>query len=546
MKNQKERIYIQQWLDIKPYNKQTNTDLYYLRVCNSIREALSFYYELQSILNPEEINDLACFLTSYFEDIISETHIWSSFIKINNRLYNKPLPFYDVSEYFEEEINIQDVSFLIWYFFNTIQENTFYGPISHLVIALAEDVMVVLDDEWDYAPENQKLKDYYSLSNETTDYYDSRYLIDNILFNSYLFYFDTKIEILSSEYDIIQDHKNSEDKNEELLLTYLRENRDSKVHNLHTRLLALKGKEWAAEIIGKEHPLHDEFLNISKRIRGYFFYKGQDEEHIYIEHLASSKKFNLTKKSFDHSDSLQEIDTIMFIGIVRWMDEWWFSGVHFIVGFDANLVLDEKNSVESRKAVSFLDHENEKTKTNEILQMQNEAFLKYNNNQPIAFLKGEKIDTFIKGYIKYFNNSLNLTKKERKESKNRAKKEGLFKDLENSHLNFGEDTENGLVFFNPQSGIEVVHELNSAFPDPNNPFFNEKECNDHLMRLLFSEDISAALAKYCVETHMRSLPFFETIEGEIILEDIDFLLRFWKRDNYFSEAELSYSGLSAE
>lgn len=542
MNNLKEKIYIQQWLDFKPYNSQTKTDLYYLRVCNKVKEALHFY-ELQWFLRPEEINDLACFLTFYFEDIISETNIWNSFIKINIRLYGKPLPFYDVSEYFEEEINFQDVCFLIWYFLNTVQEDSFYNPVNRLAIEIAKDVMDVLDEEWDYAPENQILKDYYSLPTETTDYYESRNLIDNILFNSYLFYFDTYIDLLGAEHDIIEDYKNDVgDKDESFLLSYLRENRDSKVHNLHTRLLALKGKDWAAEIVGVKHPLHDEFLNISKRIRGYFLYKGQDEENVYLEHVASSKKFNLTKKSFDHSDNLHEIDTILFIGIVRWMNEWWFSGVFFTQEFNADLVLDEKNSVESRNAVSFLDHKN--AKSDEFIQMQYEAFLEYNNNQPIAFLKGDQIDEFIKGYIQYFNNSLNLSKKERNESKRKAKKEGFFKDLENSPLNFGEDTESGLVFFNPKGGIEVARELNSAFPDPNNPFFNKSDCKDHLMGILVSESISASLAKYCIKQHKTSLPFFETSEGKIILENIDFLLRFWKSSNYFSEVEITYTGIN--
>lgn len=119
------RIYIKDWLLLKPYNSQTTTDSYYLKLSNDVKQAITTNkqsFVLQRYLSKENINHLACFLTSYFEDIISETNIWNSFIRVHKRLYKKQLPFYDVDEYYEEEINAQDVSFLIWYFLNTIQE----------------------------------------------------------------------------------------------------------------------------------------------------------------------------------------------------------------------------------------------------------------------------------------------------------------------------------------------------------------------------------------------------------------------------------------
>jgi hypothetical protein len=539
MKSRKERVYIQDWLKFKPYNSQVGTDLYYLKVCNFIRDELSDF-GFSVTLNPEEVTDLACVITSYFEDVISETNIWNSFIKVNKRLYHKPLPFYDVSEYFEKEINIQDISFLIWYFLNSIQEENFISPYGPLTLDSAVLIMDILEEEWEIAPENQHLKEYYSLPNEETDYYKARYLIDNILFNSYLFYFDLKTELEEAEQALIDDYKSGTEIKEQEVLSYLRENRDYMLHSLHSRLLALKGKEWAAEVVGEAHPLYKAFLTISKRIRGYFFYKGQDEEYIYLEHIASAKKFSLTKKSFDHGDTLKEIDTVMFMGIVKWMDEWWFSGIHFIADYNADLILDEKNSAKSRAEVSFLDHKSEKAV--EVIEMQYQAFLKYNNNSPIAFLEGRKINEFIENYLQLFNNSLNLSEKERKESLKRARAEGFFAESQNSSLNFGEEVESGLLFFNQKSGLEIVNGLNSAFPDPQNPFFNENESEEQLMGLLVSDTVSGDLAKFCIDHYREVLSFFNNEEEAFILENIDFLLRFWKNGSYYSEIELTFTG----
>ncbi|MCD4665105.1 MAG: DUF3843 family protein [Bacteroidales bacterium] len=34
------RIYIKDWLEFKPYEKQTETDSYYLKICNDVKNAI--------------------------------------------------------------------------------------------------------------------------------------------------------------------------------------------------------------------------------------------------------------------------------------------------------------------------------------------------------------------------------------------------------------------------------------------------------------------------------------------------------------------------
>ena len=179
----------------------------------------------------------------------------------------------------------------------------------------------------------------------------------------------------------------------ERIQMFLNDNRDNTLHKTHKRLLSLTGKDGAADNIGDKNVLKQDFLAISQRIRGFFFYKGQDDISVFIEHIASGKKFELTKKSFDQSDTLQTIDTILFMGIVQWKNEWWFSGVFFQQPFNADLILDEKNSIESRASVNFLDHQTEEVK--DVLAQQYNAFLEFNGGQPIAFIPSEKIDGFI-------------------------------------------------------------------------------------------------------------------------------------------------------
>ena len=534
----KNKIFIKQWLELKPYTTQVPTDSYYLKLSNRIKTSLSSKdaLVLNMYLNDEEINMLSCFLASWFEDIVSGTNIWNSFVSMHFENYGKKLPFYNTKEYFDGEINLQDVTFLVWYFMNTIQNEKFISPYNEFLTNIALKVMLLLDEEYEYAPENEILKSLYETGKNETDFYKVRTFVDAILFKTYLFYTDTGKELAERESEIAEKHN---DKN---VLHHLQEARDSILHSTHTRLMNITGKEWAAKILGNDHPVGNDLMNMSRPIRGYFFYKGQDYSDVFIEHIASGKKFKLTKKSFDYSHGLTETDTIMFLGIVRWREEWWFSGVYFQAPFNADLVLDEKNSIQSRKQVNFLDHDLHDTNTT--LDLQYKAFLRYNNDSPVAFMPTSKIEEFTRNYIEYFNASLNLTEEEKEQAHKRAKADGFFGDNNESFKEMQETSETGLVFFNPKSGVEMAVGLNKAFTLPHNPWVDSENSKDDIYNLFFSEQISTELALYCIEKGKNKLPFLKKGEGKWFLDDIDFLLRFWKKTNYHARPEITFTGQS--
>jgi len=523
-------IYIKDWLLFKPYEKQVLTDSYYLKMSNKVKNALISNDKsivLLNYLNKEDVNHLACFLTSYFEDIISETNIWNSFVKIHKRLYNKPLPFYNWDEYYEDEISTQDVCFLIWYFLSTIQDEKFVYPFDEFIFDIADDVMVVLDEAWEYAPENEYLRSYYQIEKTEDNYYIARNLIDTILFKTYLFHTDTQFDITVEEIDILEKYRDDEN-----LLVYLYDNRDKGIHETRTRLLNLCGKEWASEIIGSEHPLRSHFLNLSQKVQSYFLYKGQDQTDIFIEHIATEKKFKITKKSYEKYNLLNEVDKIMFTGIVKWKDEWWFSGINSIKAFNENFVADEKKSHKSEMALNCLDHQNKEV--TEIIKNQLKAFKDFNHGRLIAFLPSNKIDKFLRDYIEFYN-------KANKKVKGRIPENSSL-DTGNEPFNYSEISETGLVYFNSKSGCEIALGVNSAFPLPNNPYFNAELSVKDFMTLLMSDSTSPELAKFCIENCKKKLPIFNDGVSNFLLDDLDFLLRFWKNTNYWSKPSITIVG----
>jgi hypothetical protein len=203
MKNKK--VYIDDWMEFKPYDKHSSTDLYYMKIANEVQLAIQsseYIDQLYGYFDEEDIVNLSCFLTSYFEDIISETNVWNSFVSLHNKKYNKLLPFYDTSDYIENEINVQDIRLLFWYFFNATLEDGFVSPYINLFESVALNVFDVFDAAWEYAPENNALKSCYYIKNEIEEFYDARKYVDLVLFKTYLFFPDSKKELLQAEEEI--------------------------------------------------------------------------------------------------------------------------------------------------------------------------------------------------------------------------------------------------------------------------------------------------------------------------------------------------------
>lgn len=530
------RIFIKTWLQLKPYPQQVPTDAYYLQLSNNIREVLvrqndEFLDRLDTNAN---IDLLACVMASYLEDLVSGSNIWRTFVKLHRRMYNKTLPFFPVKEYVDDEINSEDVIFLLWHFLNGIQHERFIMPYHWYLAEVTEAVMNVLEEAWEYAPENKVLAGFYQLPATETDFYAIRQRVDALMCRTYLFYPDTGLRLDAMVEQIIRE------KNREQVPGLVRDGHDEFINNSVTRLLALRGWEWLAELQGEHHPLYQSLREASPRIAGMFLYRGHDAQNLQIEHIASGKMFKLTKKSFDNYQHLRPDHSILYLGMVRWQGEWWFSGVTFDFPFDADIILDEKNSVPARRQVAFLDYGSSSVK--DTLAGQYKAFLAFNQGSPIAFMPISELDGFVNQFLDFYNHSLKLSKKEQEAARKRTRKSGFLKDMEPIKIADKINADSCLYFFNPNAGGEIVYGLNSAFPIAGNPFFDPAESESDSIQLLTDDTISKEVVQYFFDNGGRDLPFFKDGVGQKYLENLDFLLRYWKNEHYYTKPEITLVG----
>ena len=537
-KDNRQRVFISDWMSRRPYKNHSSVDVHYLQIANRVLKVISTDStcdELIRIIGNEWLMPLSVFLTSYLEDIVSDTRIWESFHIQHQNIYTSSLPFYPCEEYHADEVHLDVVKFLIWYFVNTVQQKTLVFPENNLIYTIGEKVYELLDEEWETAPENPLLKSCYHIDSDETDYFKIRDIMEKLLFHSYLFHIDTGVRLLLSQKELVETSRF--DPNFEI---YFHGHVVECLHSFHTRLLNLQAKEWLAAILGEDHQLSKDITNMSKKINGYFLIKGEDKSHILLEHIASAKKFKLIKESTKLKFTQQ--DRICYISIVKWQGAWWNSGPLMEMDFDADLILDEKKSAESIASVSFLQHKVIDVQAD--IDRQLEAFLQYNNGHHFAFMRINKIDQYCKDFMNFYSESLKLSHEEIAASLKRAKEAGYINPSKNIKLQSASIEDTGLVFFNPKSGIEIVENLNACFPMDHNPYYSnadEKTITACINTLLMKDICSSGLVRHWIKLCKEKLVYFESAHGQYIYKNLDILQRFWKVDNYNTVPTIAYT-----
>ncbi len=149
------------------------------------------------------------------------------------------------------------------------------------------------------------------------------------------------------------------------------------------------------------------------------------------------------------------------------------------------------------------------------------------------------MDKFYKEFYGFFNNTLALSGREIKETKLSWLNDD-FGGTNDAQKDFSKVSEKGLAFFNPNGGGEVALGINSAFPMSINPYFKEEESNEDVISLFMDDSFSKELAMYCIDNCKTKLSFFTKGVGKDLLNDMDFLLRFWKKNNYHTIPSIAY------
>ena len=522
--NQTNRIIGKDWLNYHPYRNMTFTDNYYITLCNKVLNIIQ-RSEIADFMDDEkEKKELACVLVAYFEDVISETRLFSTFTRQHKKMYGKELPFYKIpDDYYDNEINLPDIYFLIWYHISVHDEEMLIDPFfenSQTFIDAVLDIYNLFDSEFEKAPQNEKLKNFLQLS-VGSDVKTVREKLSFIAHKSFLWkaVFDIFFKKVLNKYK----------KNDIVVLDEISnvDIYDQQIHFIFDQympLLTMRINEYFAEILGEEHSEYQFIKNISKRIVGCFLIRKIEKNGFLIEHLTSKKQLWLSNEftSFQ-SVKLVENETVLSICLVHWKDNVWQN--------QGGCIINTIHEMKGRDVSEHLfDDENKKW---EILHVYEKAFLEITHGKRIVYMRGNR---------EYAEFQVKLTRKhatviDPKITNNELDKMycGLIEKIEKD-TPFERDEAIG-IFFNSNSGIEVYREgIISCIFDKNNPYYFHEEFD--LCDLLIIETFSKEFINYIIENKLINLCIADYENPDlfnIVMENLDFLLRFYRRSKYFSK-----------
>lgn len=319
-KADKQNIYVADWLSYKPYKKPTAYDEFYTKIANKIYDILeayrnSFYYKVEK----QDVLVMSIGIAQYVEDYASDIGLWKAFITMNEDLYGYALPFYDLSDYYKDDLNQADIQFLLWYYFGSIHETTYLPYMSKFEEA-SQKIFALLE-QYEELPAISAYEKFYEVKS-TDSYFDLKTKIAYLTNKSFLFglpageYFRNQMEEVEEE--LIR-HIDPE------MIAYYIQERMMFSHRYS--LNAVTVLEYFAKVARCDEATRQKILNLTKRATGDFVYRKSGKKYHEFEHWMTGVKFDVLKDSMQNLINQSKNGDVSIMELVFWNGDWWLSGM---------------------------------------------------------------------------------------------------------------------------------------------------------------------------------------------------------------------------
>ena len=312
------KIFPAEWLAIRPYNNPDSVDLYYVGLANKVMGFLE-KSELADYFKDELfIRKASLYLVSWFEDVCSNLGMWALVNKECRVRYGSKLPFYDVSKYYEGEVNPQDLSLLLWHFMQVYNEkNTLLNPENPWLLKTALELTDLFDEEYESAPENERLYAFIHNDFIGDNWWECRNLMEWFHMSSYVF--------LGAPEAVAEAIADSEYKGMPLpkrMYMAVTEHMFNYKHNL----LSLNVQQWLGKIT--ENAVFDK---IERSKPSMFMYKGQGSATFRLYDMVEGKEYSVDMDSFAEGESpirnYVEDKTLVYTTLVKFNEKYFISGM---------------------------------------------------------------------------------------------------------------------------------------------------------------------------------------------------------------------------
>lgn len=493
----KDLINITYWREAHLLPLMCTTDAFYVKYARKVRDRIR-KADFEWKLSQDDMTEVALTLTYYFEDVVSGLGVWYAFIQEHKRLYGRFLPFYNVDEeqYFTDEVNEQDVLFLIWMIFQKRNGQVIVNPENPYMKQLAHEIFLLFDEDFEQMPINEELLNALKNPQIYQDFYNVKTLMVQVCCMSYLFYYFTTQHRERIADQVIQFLPQNSPVS---ALAYFTESVLGV--EIPTGPLAQKPALWLSRMLaswGMEQEAKWMEQMQTKELQPYLVVT-LDEEKVVLEDIQG-QHYELLLKDMMEQDPKVLLQQKTFLGhLVQYRGQWFLNG-------GGNWLKDTEKFQKYKEEHLALEEQNKKIY---------KRVQKITEGLPVFFFADykEMVSWMNKNFKRYVDMK-------------------AVKESADSH----QDEKNLAVFVSQEKGIVVLPDAAEYIAHPDNPFYKPENATTGAVRLLF--DMTYA-APETVETLVQhdllpdaALHSDEGVEqGRKLLKDnLDFLLRMIRSD----------------
>lgn len=497
------KINLNEWMEIHPYKKTVESDKYYVEVANNILniwETSKMPFSIPANL----MKRISMYITAYFEDVISDFGLWKTFINKHKFLYGKWLPFYtQEEEYFEDEINLNDIKFIIWY---SIQQlagkatHKIFPPFIKGLDILAEYIYKYLDNQFEKAPINESIEKLFGKEEVYGNIYELKNLLNWFFCHSYLIEPSTQSKIMENQHFVNHQFKNATQEQKNMFMYGIMQDT---IFAYPCGPLALKINDWMCAMVGKDHPNFDNYRTIEVKQTLHWLVQNIDETTITLSCITKNESMQIEKSIFKDTDKFQPGKTVIACGFIKYKDKWNVSGIVSV------------NDISTYKNVQ---KEPDRSQIEAIHKSVHDRFVSQNNGKEIAFFQNlDELKNFLTSKMGWPEEASQQ-----------------FKNLEKN--------KNFVVYASEDKGLMISADIAEFLKHEDNPMYNEEEAKLKSFFVFVNKgQCPIDMLEYFVDNNM--LPDASMVTDyesnnfekgkEIVKENYDFIARMFLNEYYW-------------
>lgn len=488
----KELITINSWRLGSFSTQKCPTDFYYTKVAQRFYDIL-WLTPFGKDCGKYVCVQMALTLAHYLEDVISDFGLWAAFTSKHRELYGKYLPFYTIDEenYYCDEINPEDVRFLIWMMLQKSKETIFCNPENPYLCQAADKIYAEMEKLFEKAPINEEMIPEEISTELFNDFFYVKFLCTKLI-GTYLIdpFTDQKRMDVEEKVEDLLTNLNDDDFSyavESILLFHKK-----------TGPLNLYVKDWLAALLahwGKKEK-SKQIAAIETLPYDIYRVKSYDDKMLMLE-TRTGDEIMLPRDSFNSlpDATLMQCEHL-FTSLAKYQGIWQTNGISSWM-----------NATEAFQA------QQEQCRLQNTFPTVNQRILETNNGHPLLYFKDYK------EFYDWTEQHIGFDPKY-KHPKEVANKKYL------------------AIYVPKEEDITVMMNGALIIKDEQNPYYDRLKAEEEgINYIVSSETVTDELLHYLIDHHLLPDARINSIHGpergkQLVQENIDFIARFMRVSNY--------------